>query len=107
MIDDSKVTVSTYNVHIQDCYQYSADEVRAWVEKNRHLYPNCEPLQLRSTNSLLREWAAHKAAWLLHFKRERAASVDLNYPQRWWVCALYLVCGSIALFYENATEVFL
>ena len=97
MIDPDKILVSTYNVHIPDSWKCTKKEVKDYLDGARPQYPYCEPLQMRTTASMLREWAAHKAAYLVGFQRERTKDVDLNYPQRWWVRLLYFVVGGLAL----------
>ena len=107
MIDPVNVTFSADNIHIPNSYQYNRREVEGFIKAARPAHPDCLPLQKRGNGSLLREWATHKAAYLLDYKRERTASVDLNYPQRWWAKALYFVCGSFALAIEYTSEVFI
>ena len=107
MIDPKNVTFSAGNIHIPNSYQYKRGEVTDFLNAARPAHHDCLPLQKRGNGSLLREWATHKAAYLLDYKRERTASVDLNYPQRWWVKVLYFVCGSIALLTESVSEVFI
>ena len=106
MIDPRTVTFTTDNVHIPDSYRYRRQEVRTFLTEAKPKHPSCLPLQKRSMYSLLCEWATHKAAYLLDFKRDRTASVDLNYPQRWWVKLLYFVCGSVALLLEAISDIF-
>lgn len=107
MIDPKDVTFTTGNVHIPNSYRYSRKEVAAFLDDAKPKHPSCLPLQKRGRASLLREWAAHKLAYLVDFKRERVASVDLNYPQRWWVKLLYFFVGGFALVLENTSEVFI
>lgn len=106
MVDPKDVTFTTGNVNIPNSYRYRRQEVADFLDDAKPKHPSCLPLQKRSRGSLLREWAAHKAAYLLNFQRDRAASVDLNYPQRWWVKALYFVCGGIALLIERISDLF-
>lgn len=47
----------------------------------------------RSDFSLSMEWASHNFAYKLGIARKRTASVDLNYPQKWYVKALYTIVG--------------
>lgn len=107
MIDPKYVEFTPGNVHIPNSYRYNRKEVVEFLDDAKPKHPSCLPLQKRSRRSLLREWAAHKAAYLLDFKRERTASVDLNYPQRWWVKVIYFVCGEVALALENVSEIFI
>lgn len=100
MIDPNDVTFTTGNVHIKYSYRYSREEVTDFLADAKQKHTGCLPLQKRSMGSLLREWATHKAAWFLGYRRDHSASVDLNYPQRWWVKVLYLICGSFALLWE-------
>ena len=106
MIDPKYVTFTADNVHIPNSYRYSREEVEDFVKDAKPKHPSCLPLQKRSKRSLLREWAAHKLAYLVGFKRERTASVDLNYPQRWWVKVLYFVVGGFGLILERISKLF-
>ena len=106
MIDPKDVTFTTDNVHIPNSYRYCRKEVENFVKDAKPKHPSCQPLQKRSKRSLLREWAAHKLAYLVDFKRERTASVDLNYPQRWWVKVLYFVVGGFGLILERISKLF-
>ena len=106
MIDPKYVTFTTDNVHIPNSYRYCREEVEDFVKDAKQKHPSCLPLQKRSTGSLLREWAAHKLAYLCNFKPERTASVDLNYPQRWWVKVLYFVVGGFGLILERISKLF-
>lgn len=106
MIDPKDVTITTGNVNIPNSYRYSQKEVNDFLVDAKPKHPSCLPLQKRSKRSLLREWAAHKLAYLVGFQRARTASVDLNYPQRWWVKVLYFFVGGFALILENVSEIF-
>lgn len=54
----------------------------------------------RSNSSLIREWAAHKLLYSLGMWKSHTESVDLNYPQKWYVKVGYFIIGGFStLFY--------
>ncbi len=68
---------------------HDADHTQEYLEVTSH----------RSECSMLREWAAHKLLWSLHILRSHTESVDLEYPQKWYMALGYFVMGGIALIF--------
>lgn len=66
----------------------------------RRLEPSC-PVWQRSERSLKHEWASHNLAYLLGYKRERTADVDLDYKQGFFEKIGYFLIGIIALLIIN------
>lgn len=95
-----EVTMTTSNIHIKDSYKVVCpwdmrtvlDNIREYVQMSG-IKMDC-PLYHRSNWSMKREWITHNNLYDLGYKRERTGSVDLNYPQKWWVKVLYFL-GSI------------
>lgn len=55
------------------------------------------PLNYRSNKSLIREWITHNNLYKLNLYRDRTASVDLNYPQKWYMKIAYFIFSIISL----------
>lgn len=103
IIYNLRITVSKNNIHISDSYLISNRSkmkrllciLREYLDDNGITMDN--PLFHRSNNSLIREWVSHNNAYKLKYKVERTSSVDMNYPQKWYVKVLYFVCSLITL----------
>ena len=52
-----------------------------------------EVLPHRCDWSLRYEWAVHKACYRLGIARARTVSVDLDWPQPWYMAVAYIVIG--------------
>lgn len=89
--------VTDNNIHINDSYVYSKNSFDSVFSMLRRKYPKNSVLLNRSDKSLSREWATHNLLWDLHIARSRTASVDLNYPQKWWMKLGYFIIGTFAL----------
>lgn len=88
-------TVSDNNIHISDSYLESKHYFAAHLNKIGRLYPNNAVIMNRSTKSLSREWATHNALYDLGIFRSHTESVDLEWPQRPIMSALYWVIGAL------------
>lgn len=103
IIYNLRITVSKSNIHINDSYlimdkkrMYNLLNIlREYIDDSSISMDN--PLNHRANSSLIREWVAHNNAYKLNYKRERTGSVDMNYPQKWYVKLLYFVCSIITL----------
>ena len=92
IVNGLNITAYYNNVHIEDSYlmknpfemRQTLNEVRKLTEKYHYTV-----LEERSNCSLIREWIAHNNAYTIGYKRERTGSVDLNFPQKWYVKVLY------------------
>lgn len=86
------------NLHIDNSHKVSKrffESSLSWI-KERH--PDLS-VWARSMKSLKREWATHNLLYAIDFHRDRTGSVDLNYPQKWYVRLAYDICGPIALIF--------
>ena len=86
-------TVGDNNIHISDSYLESKQCFAAHIDKIKRLYPSNAVCVNRSTESLSREWATHNALYALGIFRSHTKDVDLEYPQRPVMSALYWVVG--------------
>lgn len=87
-------TASKNNVNIHDSYKVSKhdfedalDFVKYDAEDSTDVFKN------RSYFSMKMEWTAHNFLYMINYERERTGSVDLNYPQKWYITAAYVVSG--------------
>jgi len=85
------------NVHISDLSMMTRTEFLIALYGHEVTQEWAEVVKHRCDRSLLREWAAHKLLYCLHLWRSHTQSVDLNYPQKWYVRVAYLIVGSIGL----------
>ena len=102
-IDGLNITVTTNNIHIEDSYTVTnpvdmKNVLNDTVEflNTNHITMDT-PFNHRSICSMLNEWKTHNNLYKLNIKPERVKSVDLNYPQAWYMPILYFFCGLIAL----------
>ena len=97
MNKEIEITISEYNVHIENSYLIRNPFKMNKLLKDYRSTSVSKVFDNRSNYSLIREWVSHNNAYMLHFKRDRYCSVDLNYPQRWWVKCIYFICSLIIL----------
>ena len=87
-------SVSPNNVHIVDSYTVPKAQFDRVLGHIQNVAPDCEVWK-RSYTSLKLEWATHNFLYMLHMFRSHTKDVDLNYPQKWYITALYCICGAI------------
>lgn len=85
------------NIHITDSYKVAKrDFEKVLLGREWDAYAECNQSEIvvfqnRIHFSLKMEWACHNFLYNLGIARERTASVDLNYPNKWeW---LYIIGG--------------
>ena len=89
-------TATKNNIHIVDSYQVSKWHYRKELKEIKAAVPDIDVWK-RSFFSLYCEWAVHNACYWFHIWREETRSVDLNYPQKWYMRIAYTIFGIIAL----------
>lgn len=87
-------------IKLIESYKVPKREFSEKLEALRRLEPSC-PVWQRSERSLRLEWASHNLAYLLGYKPERTANVDLDYNQKWFEKIGYFLIGIIALLIIN------
>ena len=87
---------SKNNIHIVDSYMVSKWCFRKVLKEIQTAEPDIDVWK-RSFFSLYCEWAVHNTCYLLHIRRDETASVDLNYPQKWYMRIAYIALGIPAL----------
>lgn len=86
------------NLHINDSCEIQKRKFKSALDSIEARHPELLIWQ-RSTFSLCREWAVHNLLFNLGIKKERTKDVDLNFPQKWYICIGYAILGSIALIF--------
>lgn len=84
------------NINVKDSSLMSRSEFLAALDAMEHTPEYEEVVGHRSRKSLIREWAAHKLCYRLGLWKARMLSVDLNWPQKWYVSLCYWSIGGIA-----------
>lgn len=103
VIDGLHITVTTNNIHIKDSYIVTKRvKMRTILDTLEKYLQDSSitmdiPFNHRSINSMVNEWIAHNNLYILNYKRERTGSVDLNYPQPWYIPILYWLFSRIVL----------
>ena len=94
-ISGMDVTISSNNINIKDSHliwnpiemRNILNAIQEFMKENNITMDI--PFNHRSKCSMIREWIAHNNAYTIGYKRERTGSVDLNFPQKWYVKVLY------------------
>lgn len=88
-------SVTGNNIHIENSSDIRKHYFAGVLDLIRREYPGNQVLANRSEKSLEREWCVHNWCHAHGIAKERTRSVDLNWPQRWWVKAIYAVAGTL------------
>lgn len=94
---DIQYTATKNNVHIVDSYKCKKrdfGDILTGIEADSK--DVTDVFKNRSMGSLKREWVAHNFCHSIGFKPERTASIDLNFPQKWYIRTMYFVAGVLA-----------
>ena len=95
------IKVSKNNINIKDSYKINNRLVMRMildVLKDEISEEHLEsPFDKRSIGGMVREWVAHNNLYKLGYKKDRMCSVDLNYPQKWYVPIVYWFLSLIEL----------
>ena len=102
-IEDLQITITPNNINIKDSYTIKdpfemrviLKEIKEFLKEN-NITMNT-PFNHRSFWSMIREWVSHNNAYIIGYKRERVGSVDLNFPQKWYVKVLYFILSMFVL----------
>ena len=93
-------SITENNLHINDSAYVPKCAFRRNLVAIHELHPNSEVWK-RSYCSLELEWAAHNFLFMLGLFKSHTESVDLNYPQRWWVTLGYWIVGAVGWIFIN------
>ena len=103
IIEDLQITITPNNINIKDSctikdpfeMRVILKEIKEFLKENNITMDT--PLNHRSLWSMIREWVSHNNAYVIGYKRERVGSVDLNFPQKWYVKVLYFILSMFVL----------
>ena len=103
IIEDLQITITSNNINIKDSYTIKdpfemrviLKEIKEFLKENNITMDT--PFNHRSLWSMIREWVSHNNAYVIGYKRERVGSVDLNFPQKWYVKVLYFILSMFVL----------
>lgn len=87
------IVVFDNNVHIEDSYKVGKLDMPEVLNIIRLEHPDNDVLKNRSNFTMVLEWCVHNFCHSIGFKRESTADVDLDYPQKWYITAAYVVVG--------------
>lgn len=102
-IEGLQITITPNNINIKDSYtirnpfemRVILKEIKEFLKENNITMDT--PFNHRSLWSMIREWVSHNNAYVIGYKRERVGSVDLNFPQKWYVKVLYFILSMFVL----------
>lgn len=92
---DPIYSVTENNIHIDNSCDILKNDFQGVLSLIKREYPGNKVLENRSVKSMEREWCVHNWCYAHGIAKERTRSVDLNWPQRWWVKAIYAVAGTL------------
>lgn len=103
IIEDLQITITPNNINIKDSYTIKdpfemrviLKEIKEFLKENNITMDT--PFNHRSLWSMIREWVSHNNVYVIGYKRERVSSVDLNFPQKWYVKVLYFILSMFVL----------
>jgi hypothetical protein len=95
--DGCTIIVTDYNIHIEDSYKISKRkdiiDIMDWIYDN---YDN-KVIQNRTKSSCINEWIAHNNLYKLGLFKSHTVSVDIDYPQKWYMPIIYKLLSLIVL----------
>lgn len=92
-----KVDLSEDNVKIYKSYKLvKTEDIKAFLEKliKKHSEDGFV-ITKRSLKSMIYEWKGHNLLFYLHLFRSHTTDVDLEYPQKWYMKAMWFCLGVI------------
>ena len=102
-IEGLQITITPNNINIKDSYTIKdpfemrviLKEIKEFLKENNITMDT--PFNYRSLWSMIREWVSHNNAYVIGYKKKRVSSVDLNFPQKWYVKVLYFILSMFVL----------
>ena len=102
-IDGLSIIITTNNIHIEDSYTVTNPVDMKIVLNDTIEFLNTNhitmdtPFNHRSICSMIYEWKTHNNLYKLNIEPDRTKSVDLNYPQKWYMKIFYFLGGLITV----------
>ena len=91
-----KASATLNNLHIEDSYKCPKVYMKYLLEHYDDDFPECMVFVWRSMDSMINEWCVHNLLYKLGIARSHTASVDINYPLKWYESITYAILGPIA-----------
>ena len=95
------IDVSTYNIHIEcSCTVENKSEMSTILTTLKVQVAQAQiqsPFDNRTIESMVNEWVSHNNCYKLGIAPDRTTSVDLNYPQPWYMPFVYWLTSRIVL----------
>lgn len=92
------ITVTDDNIHIECSYRVGSKkdmiDILEYIVIN---YPTNKVVKNRSLKSMCNEWIVHNNFYKLGLWKSHTISVDLNYPQEWYIKIIYKLLSIIVL----------
>ena len=82
------------DLRLLDSYTVSKKDFKKELTQIRNFHPGSE-IWNRGFNQMCLEWASHNACYGLGIMRDRTKDCDLEYPQPFWLRAIYAVIGCL------------
>ena len=101
IIDGLHIIISTNNIHIEDSYtvvnpvdmRIVLNDIKNYINNNLDIDT---PFNHRTIKSTMHEWITHNNCYKLSLWPDRTKSVDINFPQKWYIRLLYFF-GSLII----------
>ena len=95
--DGCIISVTDNNIHIENSYRITTRKlITDIIEFIYEKYSN-EVTKNRSKSSCVNEWIAHNNLYKLGLFKSHTVSVDINYPQKWYIPIIYKLLSLIVL----------
>ena len=95
------IDVSTNNIHIECSYIVeNKSEMSTILTTLKVQVAQAQiqsPFDNRTIESMINEWVSHNNCYKLGLWRDRTASVDINFPQPWYMPFIYWLTSRIVL----------
>lgn len=92
------IIVTDYNIHIECSYRVGSKkdmiDILEYIVTN---YPTNKVVKNRSLKSMCNEWIVHNNFYKLGLWKSHTISVDINYPQEWYIKVIYWLLSRIVL----------
>jgi hypothetical protein len=86
-----EIIITKGNIHIPNSYNVDSPIIMGEIlEELKHQLDDSTitmdtPFNHRSIDSMINEWIAHNNLYKIGYKPERTGSIDLDYPQAWYI----------------------
>jgi len=85
-------TINDNNLHLIDSYKCSKKNFSIELNNIKNESPNSNVWK-RKISQMCLEWGTHNFCYMFGIEKERTKDCDLNYPQSFWIRAIYAIVG--------------